>query len=84
MAKALDLDAFIKPLPELLAFSKRVWLDYDREADVLYISFRKPQQANDSELEENIIYHFRDEELVGATIIGWQDYVAQREQHRPA
>jgi len=28
--------------------SKRTWIDYDDEADMLYLSFRKPQQANDS------------------------------------
>lgn len=38
-------------LPELLAISPKVWVDYDAEADVLYISFRKPQRATESELE---------------------------------
>lgn len=36
---------------------------------VLYISFRKPQQANDSIMEEDIIYHYHDKELVGLTIL---------------
>jgi uncharacterized protein YuzE len=54
--------------------SKRVWIDYDDEADVLYISFRKPQQANDSVMEEeDIIYHYRDKELVGVTILHAKD-----------
>ena len=48
---------------------KRIWIDYDEEADVLYISFRKPQQANDSIMEEDIIYHYRDDDLVGITIL---------------
>lgn len=48
----------------------QMWTDYDSEADVLYISFRKPQQANDSIMEEDgNIYHYRDEELVGVTIL---------------
>jgi uncharacterized protein YuzE len=47
----------------------RIWIDYDKEADVLYISFRKPQQANDSIMEDDIIYHYRDKELVGMTIL---------------
>ena len=34
----------IESIPYLLRMpSKRVWIDYDDEADVLYISFRKPQ-----------------------------------------
>ena len=61
----------IEAIPYLLRMpSKRVWIDYDDEADVLYISFRKPQQANDSVMEEeDIIYHYRDKELVGVTIL---------------
>jgi len=50
--------------------SKRIWVDYDDdEADVLYTSFRKPQQANDSVMENDIIYHYYDKELVGLTIL---------------
>jgi hypothetical protein len=43
----------------LLAVSARhFWKDYDEQADVPYISFRKPQRANDSIMEEeDIIYH---------------------------
>ena len=60
----------IESIPYLLRMpSKRVWIDYDDEADVLYISFRKSQQANDSVMEEDIIYHYRDRELVGVTIL---------------
>jgi len=49
---------------------RQMWTDYDPEADVLYISFRKPQQANDSIMEDDgNIYHFRDDELVGITVL---------------
>jgi len=53
----------------LMAPSKRIWVDYDDEADVLYISFYKPQKANDSVMEDNVIYHYRDEKLVGITVL---------------
>ena len=50
--------------------SRHVWTDYDADADVLYISFRKPQQANDSVMEDDgNIYHYRDDELVGVTVL---------------
>jgi len=66
----------LKSIPYLLEMpSKRIWIDYDDEADVLYISFRKPQQANDSEMEENVVYHYRDKELVGVTVIGAKKYL---------
>jgi hypothetical protein len=32
--------------------SQRFWIDYDQEADVLYISFKRPQNATDSEMSE--------------------------------
>jgi uncharacterized protein YuzE len=56
---------------QLLALSQHhVWTDYDEMADVLYISFRKPQQANDSIMEaDGNIYHYREEELVGVTVL---------------
>jgi len=68
-----ELDRFLKPLPPLLALSHHIWIDYDVEADVLYVSFRKPQQATDSELEDNVVYHYRQGDLVGLTIIGFQE-----------
>ena len=49
--------------------TKKLWLDYDEEADVLYVSFRRPQKATDSRMEGDLIYHYRDEELVGVTIL---------------
>ena len=52
-----------------MATSKRIWTDYDDEADALYISFYKPQKANDSIMEDNVIYHYRDEKLVGITVL---------------
>ena len=49
--------------------AKKLWLDYDEEADVLYLSFRRRQKATDSRIEGDLIYHYRDEELVGVTIL---------------
>jgi len=62
---------FLQSVPYLLtAPTKKIWTDYDDEADVLYVSFRKPQRANDSILEDNdVIYHYRDGELVGMTVM---------------
>ena len=50
--------------------ARQMWTDYDAEADVLYISFRKPQQASDSIMEDDgNLYHYRNEELVGITVL---------------
>jgi uncharacterized protein YuzE len=49
--------------------AKQVWIDYDAEADVLYLSFSKPQKATDSELrDDGIIVHRRGKKVVGLTI----------------
>lgn len=46
-----------------------VWIDYDRDADVLYISFEKPQLADDSIMnEDGKIYHYKENEIVGITV----------------
>ncbi len=58
-------------VPLLLKFpERRFWVDYDADADVLYISFRHPQQATDTEMtEEGILLRYKDDELVGITIL---------------
>ncbi|MCZ7541641.1 MAG: DUF2283 domain-containing protein [Anaerolineae bacterium] len=50
--------------------SHQLWTDYDSEADVLYISFRKPQQADDTVMgEDGNLYHYAAGALVGVTIL---------------
>jgi len=50
--------------------SSRLWADYDSEADVLYISFERPQKATDSEMtDDGILYRYRGERLVGITVL---------------
>lgn len=58
-------------VPLLLKFpERRFWVDYDAEADVLYISFQRPQQATDTEMtDEGILLRYRGQELVGITIL---------------
>jgi uncharacterized protein YuzE len=51
--------------------ASKLWLDYDQEADVLYISLKRPQQATETvELEEQgLLLDYRDKELVGITVL---------------
>lgn len=65
-APAIDMSI----ISELLRLpSSQIWSDYDGEADVLYLSFEKPQCANDSIMEDDgNIYHYRDNRLVGITV----------------
>ena len=60
-----------KATPHLLKFPvTKMWIDYDREADVLYISFKRPQRATDSEMLPNgIVLRYKNSELVGITVL---------------
>ena len=58
-------------IPFLLQLpSRQVWMDYDAEGDVLYLSFAMPQQATDSVMgEDGHVHHYCGERLVGVTIL---------------
>lgn len=58
-----------KMIPGFVNIARPLWIDYDREADVLYISFEKPQNAEDSLMEGNLIIHKRENKIVGLTIL---------------
>ena len=60
-----------KAIPHILKCPvKKMWIDYDDKADVLYISFKRPQKATDSEMFENgILFRYRGKEIVGITIL---------------
>ena len=56
----------------------KMWLDYDVEADVLYLHFEEKPASTHSELrEDGIILDYRDDLLVGLTVLE-----ASRRSHR--
>lgn len=49
---------------------EHIWIDYDKEADVLYLSFRKPQKATKTiETDEGILLRKDKNAIVGITIL---------------
>ena len=76
MAKALTGAQFVKEIfeaaPHLKKLpSKHMRIDYDEEADVLYVSFERPQRATDSVLrDDNVLLRYRGKKLIGITLIG--------------
>ena len=45
-------------------------MSYDAEADVLYVNFKKPSDATDSELtDDDVIIRYEGEEVIGLTIL---------------
>jgi uncharacterized protein YuzE len=50
--------------------ASKLWLDYDAEADVLYISFRRPQKATETvEDDDGMLLRYRGKQLVGVTVL---------------
>ena len=49
---------------------KSIWTSYDKEADVLYLHFKKPNHADNSEMgDDDIIYRYEKKELIGLTVM---------------
>ncbi|MDQ6762919.1 MAG: DUF2283 domain-containing protein [Bacteroidota bacterium] len=58
-----------KALPYFLRH-KTVWSSYDTEADLIYLHFKKPNHAEDSEMtDDEIIIRYEKNEIVGLTIL---------------
>jgi uncharacterized protein YuzE len=65
------IQAVAAAVPLLLKIPmERFWVDYDKEADVLYISFRHPQKATDTRsTDDGILLRYHGKELVGITVL---------------
>ena len=66
-----DVNKILRAVDGLIHLpTHRFWVDYDEEADVLYLSFRRAQRATDSELrDDGVIVRTRGREVVGLTIL---------------
>jgi len=68
---AVEVERMLTLVPQLLEIPhRRIWMTYDKEADVLYINFKKPSHADDSELtDDDIIIRYERGQIVGITIL---------------
>jgi uncharacterized protein YuzE len=66
-----DIREFLKLVPAVQQTpDDYLWVSYDREADVVYVNFKKPSYATDSELtDEDVILRYEGDDLVGLTIL---------------
>jgi uncharacterized protein YuzE len=49
---------------------QNVWLSYDVEADTLYVNFKKPSYATDSEItDDDVIVRCEGESVIGFTVL---------------
>jgi len=67
----INIRNYINLIPAVIQAPHRsLWSSYDAEADVLYISFKKPGHATDSELTDNdVIVRYENDEVIGLTIL---------------
>jgi uncharacterized protein YuzE len=67
----VELKKIMDIVPQLVGIPyMRVWSSYDKEADVLYLNFKKPSHADDSEITDNdTIIRYEKGEVVGITVL---------------
>ncbi len=67
----VELKNIVDIVPQLLSIPfKHIWYSYDEGADVLYLNFKKPTHADDSELtDDDIIVRYEKGEMVGVTVL---------------
>ena len=68
---AIDVGEIVSLTPRLLNMSlNSMSFTYDEEADVLYVSFKKASQADDTELtDDDVIVRYEKGEVIGITIL---------------
>ena len=67
----MDFNNYLTLVPAVLQSPDgRLWSSYDAAGDVLYVHFREPGPATDSELTDNdIILRYDGNEIIGLTIL---------------
>ena len=70
MAK-VAIEQYLRLIPSVRSSPQGyLWSSYDLEADVLYINFKKPSHATDSELtDDDVIIRYEGDAIIGLTIL---------------
>ncbi len=82
-AIAKTLDNISEAVPHLIRLpDRKAWIDYDEDADVLYISLKRPQKATDTKVlsDNGILLRYRNKDLVGVTVL---DASKPRKRRKP-
>jgi uncharacterized protein YuzE len=71
MIEEKSIGYILKAVPHLVKLPKpHIWLDYDSEADVLYLHFEEKPASTHSEMrDDGIILDYKGDRLVGLTIL---------------
>ena len=64
-----EIKKILKLAPHFINYPT-LWTSYDAEADVLYIDFKKPSHADDSEMtEDDMLIRYEHGEIIGITVL---------------
>lgn len=69
---AMNVALPIQPILDLFTQNQTeaLWMDYDRDADVLYVNFQRPVAADHSEMDDtDTIIRYQGDRMVGFTIL---------------
>jgi len=68
---AANINEYLKLVPAVKKLPQHsLWLSYDPEADTLYVNFKKPSRATESELtDEDVIVRYEGDEVIGFTVL---------------
>lgn len=66
-----NIEEYLKLVPAVKKSPQHsLWLSYDPQADTLYVNFKKPSHATDSELgEDDVIVRYEGDEVIGFTVL---------------
>jgi len=67
--ETIEVNEIKSLLPYFIKY-KNVWMNYDRDADTVYLHFKKPNHADHTELtDEDIIIRYENNKIIGLTIL---------------
>jgi len=66
-----EIENYLRLLPTVRKSPRGfVWISYDADADVLYVNYKKPSHATDSEMtDDDVINRYEGDEVVGFTVL---------------
>ena len=66
-----EIENYLRLLPTVRKSPRGfVWISYDADADVLYVNYKKPSHATDSEMtDDDVIIRYEGDEVVGFTVL---------------
>ncbi len=66
-----DIQEYLNLIPAVNRSPQHtVWLTYDAEADTLYVNYKKPSHATDSEMtDDDVIIRYEGDAVIGFTVL---------------